>query len=66
MTKKKKAVDNAAILADAVIRGIQEKKGKNILLMDMRSLPNAVTEIMVIASADSSTQVAAIADSVED
>jgi ribosome-associated protein len=66
MTKKKKAVDNAAILADAVIRGIQEKKGKNILLMDMRGLPNAVTEIMVIASADSSTQVAAIADSVED
>lgn len=66
MTKKKKAVDNAANLADAAIRGIQEKKGNNILLMDMRGLPNAVTEIMVIATAESSTQVAAIADSVED
>jgi ribosome-associated protein len=34
--------------------------------MDMRGLNNAVTEIMVIASAESSTQVAAIADSVEE
>lgn len=66
MTKKKKAVDNAAILAEAAIRGIQEKKGSNILLMDMRGLPNSVTDIMVIATAESSTQVAAIADSVED
>jgi ribosome-associated protein len=66
MTKKKKTVDNAAILAEAAIRGIQEKKGSNILVMDMRGLNNAVTEIMVIASAESSTQVAAIADSVEE
>jgi ribosome-associated protein len=66
MTKKKKAVDNAAILAEIVVKGIQEKKGSNILVMDMRGLPNSVTDIMVIASAESSTQVAAIADSVED
>jgi ribosome-associated protein len=66
MTKKKKEVDNAAILADVVVKGIQEKKGSNILLMDMRGLANSVTDIMVIANADSSTQVAAIADSVED
>ena len=32
----------------------------------MRGLPNSVTDIMVIASAESTTQVAAIADSVED
>jgi ribosome-associated protein len=66
MTKKKKAVDNAAILAEIVVKGIQEKKGSNILMMDMRGLSNSVTDIMVIASAESSTQVAAIADSVED
>lgn len=66
MTKKKKAVDNAAILAEIVVKGIQEKKGSNILVMDVRGLPNSVTDIMVIASAESSTQVAAIADSVED
>ncbi len=30
MTKKKKAVDNAAILAELLIKGIQEKKGSNI------------------------------------
>lgn len=66
MTKKKKAVDNAAIIAEVAIKGIQEKKGSNILMMDMRGLPNSVTDIMVIASAESSTQVAAIADSVEE
>jgi ribosome-associated protein len=66
MTKKKKTVDNAAILAEVIIKGIQEKKGSNILTMDMRKLPNSVTDIMIIATAESSTQVAAIADSVED
>lgn len=66
MTKKKKEIDNAAILADIVVKGIQEKKGHTILVMDMRKLPNSVTDIMVIATADSSTQVAAVADSVEE
>ena len=58
MTKKKKAVDNAAILADIVVKGIQEKKGSNILVMDMRGLTHSVTDFMVIASAESTTQVA--------
>lgn len=66
MTKKKKAVDNAAILAEIIVKGIQEKKGSNILVMDMRALPNSVTDIMVITSAESTTQVAAIADAIED
>ncbi len=65
MTKKKKEQDNAAKLAEIIIHGIQEKKGKNIVLMDMRKLPNAVTEIMIIATGDSNSQVSAIADSVE-
>lgn len=34
--------------------------------MDLRGISNAVTDIMIIASADSSTQVLAIADSIED
>lgn len=66
MTKKKKEIDLAAILADAVVKGIQEKKGENIVVMDLRALPNAVCDIFVIANAESTTQVSAIADSVED
>ena len=37
MTKKKKAVDNAAILAEVVVKGIQEKKGSNILTFISRN-----------------------------
>ncbi len=66
MTKKKRTTDHAAILADTVVKGIQEKKGSNIVIMNLKGIPNAVTDYMVIANGESNTQVAAIADSVED
>jgi len=54
------------LLADVIINGIQEKKGNDILCLDLREIPNAVTDFFVICHGDSDRQVEAIADSVID
>jgi len=52
-------------LKDLVIKGMQEKKAEDIVVLDLRKLKNAVAEFFVICSANSDPQVAAIADSIE-
>ena len=53
-------------LVDAVIDGMQEIKAKNISILNLKKLDNAITDYFVICEAESSTQVNAIADSVEE
>jgi ribosome-associated protein len=53
------------ILADAAIHGILEKKGKNVICMDLKNVPNAVCDYFIICEAESTRQVSAIADSVD-
>lgn len=53
-------------LLDAVVYGIQEKKGEHIVSIDLREIDNAVAKYYVVCHASSSTQVDAIADSVLD
>jgi ribosome-associated protein len=53
-------------LNEAVVRGILEKKGKNIVILDLRKLKDAVADYFIICQGDSSTQVKALADSVEE
>ena len=65
MANKKRA-NKSKILADIVIKGILEKKGKNIVSLDLSKLPNAVSNFFIICHGDSKTQVEAIAGSVED
>jgi ribosome-associated protein len=55
----------AEILADAAIYGILEKKGKNVICMNLLNVPNAVCDFFIICEAESTRQVAAIADSVD-
>lgn len=61
--KKIKITDE---LTELVIKGIQEKKGENIALMDLRGVDGAVTDYFVICEANSTTQIDAIKDSVEE
>ncbi|WP_410222031.1 ribosome silencing factor [Pedobacter sp.] len=63
---KKKTEDLSAMLSQIAIHGIQEKKGKDIVRLDLRQVNSAVSDYFVVCNADSSTQVRAIADSVED
>ena len=56
------AADN---LADAIIKGLQEKKAKDIVMLDLRSLNSSVADSFIVCNGDSSTQVEGLARSVE-
>ncbi len=66
MAKRKKKKDETAELVDAVISAIQEKKGKEIVCLDLRKIQNAVCDYFIVCEGNSRTQVSAIADFVQD
>ncbi len=53
-------------LVNAVISGIQEKKGHEIVVMNLQPTGTALADFFIICHGDSNTQVDAIAQSVED
>lgn len=63
---KKNKVVSSEDLSSFIINGMQEKKAHNIVQMDLRKIPNAITDFFVIASGNSDTQIDAIASSVEE
>lgn len=64
MTKSLKQETN--LLLENIIEGIQEVKGNNILLLDLREIPAAVTDFFIICDGSSNTQVESIADKIEE
>ena len=50
----------------SIIRAIQEKKGENIISLDLRKIPEAVADFFIICQATTATQIKAIADFVEE
>ena len=48
-----------------IIQSIQEKKGENIVSLDLRKIHEAVADFFIICEATSHTQIKAIADYVE-
>jgi ribosome-associated protein len=57
--------DDALPLVNGVIEGLLDKQGEHILKLDMRRLENAVCSYFIICHARSTTQVDALAESVE-
>src|SRR3982750_940984 len=53
-------------LFKTIIHAIQQKKGENIVSLDLRKIPEAVADFFVICEAGSTTQVKAIADFVQE
>ena len=53
-------------LAEIVVRGLQERKGSDIVVLNLKALKNAVADYFIIASASSDTQLDALARSVEE
>lgn len=53
-------------LFKSIINAIQQKKGEQIISLDLRKIPEAVADFFIICQATTNTQVKAIADSVED
>jgi ribosome-associated protein len=52
-------------LFKTIVTSIQDKKGDNIVSLDMRKINEAVADFFVICQAGSTTQLKAIADAVE-
>jgi ribosome-associated protein len=67
-TIPKKIVPKTATqrLADAIVEGVLDRKGRNISVMDLQSIHNRVCDYFIICQADSNTQVNAIAESIEE
>lgn len=54
------------ILLDAIIKGMQDKKGADIMVLDFSKIGGAVCDAFVICTGNSNTQVEAIADAVHE
>ncbi len=48
-----------------IIHAIQEKKGEYILSLDLRKIPEAVSDFFIICQASNNNQLKAIADNIE-
>ncbi len=53
-------------LIETIVSAIEDKKGKNIVSLDLSGFDGAICSRFVVCNADSTTQVAAIADGVEE
>jgi ribosome-associated protein len=65
-TKTTVKKDATLELVKAIVHGMEEKKGRNIVYLDLRNIPNSVCEFFVLCDAESTTQVNALAYSVEE
>lgn len=59
-------INDVERLRDLVIEGMQEKKAKEIVSIDMRNIKNSVADFFIICHADSKTHIDAIAKSIEE
>ena len=69
LTNRKKAparLTKASKIYKTIIRAIQEKKGENIVTLDLRKIPEAVADFFVICEANNQPQIRAISDFVEE
>ncbi len=64
MKKQIREAKNA--LLQSIIRGIEEVKGNEIVVMDLSRLPGAICDNFVICHGNSNTQVEAIANKVRE
>lgn len=65
--KKKTAarLTKSSKIIKTIIHAIQQKKGENILSLDLRKIPEAVADFFIICEADNQPQIRAISDFVE-
>ena len=56
----------AEALSKVIVKGMEEKKASDILVMDLRNIKNSVTDFFVICSGNSDTQIDAISKSIEE
>lgn len=63
---KTKVKDDTKTLIDLIIKGIQEKKGLEIVILDLAKLNSTVCDFFVICHGTSRTHAHALAESIEE
>lgn len=63
---KKAAANPETALLDSIVEGILDRKGRDIVVLDLRPAGNGIADFFVICHGTSNTQAAAIANSVEE
>jgi len=66
MKQRKNKELSSKDLSELVAKGMTEKKGLDIAILDLRKVKNSITDFFVICSGNSDTQLDALANSVED
>lgn len=64
--KVAKKLDAVSMLVKIAVKAIQDKKGKDIVTMDLRGIKNSVTDFFIVCHGESNVQVNALARSVEE
>lgn len=64
--KNTRRTDTALPLAGAIIKGIKEKKGHDIVCLDLTKINSTICDYFIICHGDSHRQVEAISESVEE
>ena len=59
-------MNDSKYLVEKITEGIQEKKGKNIVVADLTNIDDTICNYFVICQGDSPSQIAAITDSIKD
>lgn len=62
----KKRADGTSLLLENIAKGIFEKKGHDVLKIDLRKLESRIADYYIICHGSSVTQVDSLCDSVED
>lgn len=60
-----KYTDNVDQLMTLIVKGIEEVKGKDIVILDLRSIENTIFDYFVICTGSSNTHVNAIVNSLQ-
>ena len=60
-----KKLNNTDVLLTNIIKGIEEVKGNDIEILDLRSIDTAVCDYFIICNGTSNTQVNAIVNSIQ-
>lgn len=62
----KKDHNNTEELCDWVVKGMQEKKASDIVVINLKNIKNSIADYFIICTGNSENQVDAITDSVEE
>ena len=62
---KQKTITSSEILAEVAVKGLQEVKGLDIVVMDLRKVVGAVADFFIVCSGTSDKHVQALANSAE-